>query len=482
MKTLLTFLAFVVVSLQAADKPNFILFITDDISWDDLGCYGSKVAKTPHLDKMAKEGMLFHAAYLSISSCSPSRCSLISGRYPHNTGAAELHTTLPADQPVFPEALQAAGYYTVLSGKHHMGKAVNRGFDKVSGGKGPGKEEDWVPILKERPKDKPFFFWFASSDAHRGWKINEDAPTYKPEDMEVPPYLYDGPVTRKDLADYMHEVSRTDFYMGQLRKELKKQGIEKDTYIIYMADNGRPFPRCKTRLYDSGIRTPFLIARPGTIKPAVTDSLVSSIDISATILELAGVKKDKRVQGVSFASILEDPKGKTRDYVFAEHNWHVYQAHERMVRFGNFLYIRNNFPNQPNLCYESDDHYPAGAELWKAHAAGKTNPNQHQIFANYGPPEELFQVNEDPHQLSNLADDPKHAKALKQARVLLTEWTKQTGDSIPANPTPNRHDPPRIEDGKILPPGKAKTRNPHAEMPGVSNNAKKINHPGPIKE
>ena len=103
MKTLFTFFAFIALSIQAADKPNFILFITDDISWDDLGCYGSKVAQTPHLDQMAKEGMRFNNAYLSISSCSPSRCSIISGRYPHNTGAAELHTTLPADQPVFPE-------------------------------------------------------------------------------------------------------------------------------------------------------------------------------------------------------------------------------------------------------------------------------------------------------------------------------------------------------------------------------------------
>ena len=463
-------------------QPNFILFITDDISWDDLGCYGSKVAKTPHLDQMAKEGMLFHGAYLSISSCSPSRCSIISGRYPHNTGAAELHTELPADQPVFPEALQAAGYYTAISGKHHMGKAVNRGFDKVSGGKGPSKSADWVPMLQERPKDKPFFFWFASSDAHRGWALNDKAPLYKPEDIEVPPYLYDGPVTRTDLAQYMHEVSRTDYYIGQLRAELKRQGIEKDTYIIYMTDNGRPFPRSKTRLYDSGIRTPFLIARPGTIAPAETRSLISSIDISATILELAGAKKDKRIQGVSFAPILENPKVTVRDYVFAEHNWHVYHAHERMVRFGNFLYIRNNFPNQPNLSYESDDHYPAGLELWQAHAAGKTNPKQYQLFANPCPPEELFQVNEDPHQLRNLADDPKHGKTLKQARALLTKWVKQTGDSIPANPTPNRHDPPRIEDGKILPPGKAKIRNPHAEMPGFSNNATKINHPGPVKE
>jgi len=109
------------------------------------------------------------------------------------------------------------------------------------------------------------------------------------------------------------------------------------------------------------------------------------------------------------------------------------------------------------------------------------HPSQQQIFANPCPPEELFQVNDDPHQLTNLADDKKHAKALNQARTLLAVWTKQTGDSIPANPTPNRHDPPKIKDGKILPPGKAKTRNPHAEMPGASKNATKINHPGPLR-
>ena len=111
----------------------------------------------------------------------------------------------------------------------------------------------------------------------------------------------------------------------------------------------------------------------------------------------------------------------------------------------------------------------------------KTQPNQQQVFANPCPPEELFQVKDDPHQLSNLIEDKKHAKALKKARGLLAKWTEQTGDSIPANPTPNRHDPPRIEKGKILPPGKAKTRNPHAEMPGASENAAKVNHPGPLK-
>jgi len=480
MNPLLSFLAFIALSIQAADKsqksfesfPNFILFITDDISWDDLGCYGSKVAKTPNLDQMAKQGMRFNNAYLSISSCSPSRCSLISGRYPHNTGAAELHTTLPADQPVFPEALQAAGYYTVLSGKHHMGKAVNRGFNKVSGGKGPGKEEDWVPILKDRPKDKPFFFWFASSDAHRGWKINKDAPTYKPEEVEVPPYLYDGPVTRKDLAAYLHEVSRTDYYMGQLRKELKKQGIEKDTYIIYMADNGRPFPRCKTRLYDSGIRTPFLIARPGTIKPAVTDSLISSIDISATILELAGAKKDERIQGVSFAAILQNPKATVRDYVFAEHNWHVFQAHERMVRWSDWVLIRNGYPERQNLCMEGDPSHPAGAELWKMEAAGKLNKDQRDIFLKPRPTLELYDLRTDPHQLRNLIANKKHAPMLSDLIRVLDLWAEDTGDTVPKNPTNDRQDAH----------GKRAKNHKRGAMPGEERGATKINHPGPVRE
>ena len=473
MNRLRTIIATIVLaSFAQAKQPNFILFITDDISWDDLGCYGSKVAKTPHLDQMAKEGMLFHGAYLSISSCSPSRCSLITGRYPHNTGASELHTSMPADQPVFPEALQAAGYYTAISGKHHMGKAVNRGFDKVSGGKGPSKSADWVPMLQERPKDKPFFFWFASSDAHRGWALNDKAPLYKPEDIEVPPYLYDGPVTRKDLAEYMHEVSRTDYYMGQLRAELERQGIEKDTYIIYMTDNGRPFPRCKTRLYDSGIRTPFLIARPGTIAPVETRSLISSIDISATILELAGAKKDKRIQGVSFAPILENPKATVRDYVFAEHNWHVYQAHERMVRWKDWVLIRNAYPHLQNLCMEGDPSHPAGAELWEMHAAGKLNKNQLDIFQKPRPALELYDLSKDPHQLRNLASDKKYAAEISQLTQLLDRWAEDTGDTIPKNPTPNRQTP----EGKRFKGWK------HGTQPGTSRGATRINHPGPIRE
>ena len=457
--------------LQAGDKrPNFILYITDDITWDDLGCYGDPVAKTPHLDKMAANGIRFDNAYLSISSCSPSRCSLITGRYPHNTGACELHTSLPEGQPLFPELLKDAGYYTALSGKHHMGKYANNAFDKVSGGKGPGKQEDWVPLLQGRPKDKPFFFWFASTDAHRGWQFDGNAPKYDPKYIEVPPYLFDGPETRKDLADYYHEVSRTDHFAGEINKELKKQGLLDNTYFLYMTDNGRPHPRCKTYLYDSGIKTPLLITGPGIKPESVSKSLVSSIDISATFLELAGVKKDKRIQGTSFASILSNPAAKTRDYVFAEHNWHVYQAHERLVRWKNFTLIRNAFPNKLNLCMESDPSFPSGRELWAAHKKGKLNEGQALLLANPRPAIELYDVDNDPDQLQNLAGKDCHKEIQAQLIALLDQWTKETADSVPPDITNDRQTPYKK---------KLKTHK-RGTQPGTDKGSLTNNHPGPL--
>ena len=398
---------------------------------------------------MAKEGMRFNNAYLSISSCSPSRCSIISGRYPHNTGAAELHTTLPTDQPVFPEALQAAGYYTALSGKHHMGKAVNRGFDKVSGGKGPSKSADWVPMLRERPKDKPFFFWFASSDAHRGWKLNDKAPQYKPEDVEVPPYLYDGPVTRKDLAEYMHEVSRTDYYVGQLRKELKEQGIEKDTYIIYMTDNGRPFPRDKTTLYDSGIKTPFIVHWPGRIDAGSRcNRLVSSVDIAPTFLELAGLSTPKVFEGRSFLLLLRNPKQNIRDFVFAERNWHDYEDRVRAVRNRRFKYIRNFYNDLPNTPPADVVRSVAYREMIRLRKEDRLVDAQKNTFMQHRAREQLYDVQADPFELKNLAADPAQAKRLKRFRRTLAKWQQETGDTEPRFRTLDEFS---REDGQALP-------------------------------
>lgn len=453
---------------KAAERPNFIFFLTDDISFDDIGPYGNKFVKTPNLDRMAAEGMVFDRAYLTASSCSPSRCSMITGRYPHNTGAPELHMPLPADQITFIQQLKEAGYHTILSGKNHMGDAKTLGFTEVSRGKGPSASEDWVKIIENRPKDQPFFAWFGSNDAHRGWDLGADAPVYDPAEIEVPPFMVDGPETRKDLAAYYGEVSRSDIYIGKLMAELERQGIAKNTYLVYCTDNGRPFPRCKTRMYDSGSKAPLIVWSPGNIKPARTASLTSAVDFAPTFLELAGIKPGPTIQGVSLVPVFKDPKATVRDVAFTERNWHVYSAHERAVRHGDWLYIKNAFPDQMALSVESDaTAYPAAIEYWEYQRAGKLTDLQKDVQLQPRPGVELYRTDADPHQLTNLAGKPEHQEIQKKLSEILTKWSEETGDTVPKNPTPTRNKSD---------PQKGNTR----EIPGASKQADRINHSGPV--
>lgn len=448
---------------QTPKNPNFIVFLTDDIGWDDVGCYGNSAIKTPNIDRLAAAGLKFQNAYLTTSSCSPSRCSLITSRYPHNTGAPELHDNLPPGQVMFPELLKRAGYYTALSGKNHMGNKIAPAFDTISLGQGPGGEEDWVKMLQNRPTGKPFFFWFASHDAHRDWQFDQNGTNYAPQSIKVPPMLFDGPITRKDLAGYYHEISRADFFLAELVKELQREKIFDNTYIIFMSDNGRPFPRCKTRLYDSGIKTPFIIYGPN-IRPGETNTLISSIDVGPTILDLVNIPKERRMQGVSFLPVLKNSRANIRDFAFAEHNWHVFKNHERMVRYGDWMYIRNSYPERQNLAGESTDQFPAGKELWDAHAKHLTKPEQEDVFMIPRPVDELYNVKSDPNQFHNVASDKANQKILAFLSTTLDRWIKETGDSKPTNPTPDSKDP------------NWKKR----ERPGEVNNASKINAPGPV--
>ncbi|TWT55494.1 sulfatase family protein [Allorhodopirellula solitaria] len=459
---------------RAADQPppNFVFFITDDISAEDMETYGGPIP-TPNLDRLAARGVTFDNAYVTASSCSPSRCSIITGRYPHNTGAPELHTPLPRDQWKFPGRLRRSGYHSVLSGKNHMSyngvqedeSNLADAFDRILRGGRPSGSEDWVKTLRNRPKDQPFFFWFASHDAHRAWQLNEKAPRFETQDVVVPPYLVDGPKTRQDFRGYYHEVARTDFYLGLLLDELADEGITDNTFVIFTSDNGRPFPRCKTRLYDSGAKVPLVIAGPGVAMSKRSASLASLIDIAPTVLELAGVAIAEQFQGVSLLPILRDPDSTVRDYLFAEHNWHTYPANERMVRFENWTYIRNHNHEDQNLCAESADRFPAGAELWEAEANGLLASQQRDVFLKPRPFEELYDVQADPDQFNNLADSPEHSEILAELRDVMDRWCEQTGDSIPSKPT--------AVIGNIT-PGR------RGEFPGASNDASHRLHPGPI--
>jgi N-sulfoglucosamine sulfohydrolase len=457
--------------------PNVILIIGDDISWNDFGCYGHPSIRTPHVDKLAAKGVRFTNVFLTASSCSPSRCSIISGRYPHNAGAAELHTPLPAEQIPFPLRLKENGYYCAQAGKWHMGPDAKRAFDEVRdkwGQDDPGAEKEWLPLLQNRPKDKPFFIWFASIDAHRGWDDEISLPKHAPQNAQVPKYLVDAAPTRSDLSAYYDEIARLDSYVGAVEEELQMQGVSENTVIVFMADNGRPFPRCKTRVYDSGMKTPFVIKWPAGMKKrgAVCDSLVSAIDIAPTILDMCGVKIDESFQGKSFAQVLKNPSNPFRKYVFSEHNWHDHEALERMARSKDFLYVVNERPHFPN-CGPADSNRSASqADLDSLHATGKLTPEQEDIFLAPRPSEELFDLRNDPEQFTNVSDNPDYATALAQMRQVMARWREQTADTSPANLTPDWY--ARFKGTPL------DFERKRGEMPGAEKNAANVNAKGPF--
>jgi len=481
-----------VIASQGKNLPNMILFIGDDISWNDFGCYGNAAARTPNIDALAGAGLRFGNAYLTASSCSPSRCSIITGRYPHNLGhAAELHGAMAWHLTQFPTLLRQAGYFTVLSGKHHMpqekppqGKSKQQPFEKMDPGRSSensGGHANWVRHVRERPRDQPFFFWFAAYDAHRDWDGDEQwdqkkyGPLHRPEDVVVPPFLADTPATRDDLASYYNEVTRFDYYVGQVVAELRKQGELENTLILVMADNGRPFPRAKTRLHDSGMKTALVAHWPHGFSSAgqVCDSLVSSIDLAPTLLRLAGVEVSATMQGVDLAPLLADPAAKVRSYAFSEHNWHDYEAYGRSIRTRDLLYLINR---RPNLAWQGPAdsvRSPAHQDLRKLRDASELQPAQADVFLSPRAPEELYATTHDAYQLANLVDDPHYATPLSQLRRLLNRWQAETGDTVPEKPSRDQFD--RETGEKILKP----QEDFRGTTPGQERHAELINASGP---
>ena len=483
---------FAVPHAAQAAKPNVILFIADDVNWNDYGCYGNKAARTPHIDALAKNGIRFTQTYLTASSCSPSRSSIITGRYPHNTGkAAELHQPISWNLPWFPAILRDAGYHTALSGKHHMRSTkapageTNQpeAFASVDGGRAKGNfggHANWVKNVKQRPKDKPFFFWFAAYDAHRDWDGDNqwDASKYglkhRPQDVVVPPFLSDDPQTRDDLASYYNEVTRFDHYIGAVVEELRTQGQLDNTLVLVMADNGRPFPRAKTRLHDSGMKTALVAHWPAGIKQPGVDctSLVSVIDLAPTILTLAGAKTPPTMQGTPMQPLFEDVSNSIRRYAFSEHNWHDYEAHGRSIRADGFLYLRNNRPYFPLQGPADSVRSPSHRQLLALRDAKKLSPAQADVFLAPRPAEELYDLAADPHQLHNLAGATAHAEVQRKLRSLLARWSEETRDSVPSKISADSF---HHETGDRI----VKDESYRGTTPGEDRGASETNAPGP---
>jgi arylsulfatase A-like enzyme len=465
-------LAIALVSIAAFDTlvaaendapPNIVLIIADDMNWNDCGAYGHPSIRTPNIDSMAKDGLKFNHAYLTVSSCSPSRSSIITGKYPHNTGAEQLHWPLPAGSETFAGQLKEAGYYTAAAGKWHLGEAVRDHFNKIydvstagfvlpSGKDGkkpkmvaqkqPSGCEDWEAALNDRPKDQPFFMWLAALDPHRAYEEGTLDPPHQESDVIVPPHMPDTPDVRKDLRMYYDEIGRLDQYVGKVLAKLEEQGVADNTVVLFISDNGRPFPRDKTTMYDGGIRTPWLIRWPAKIPAgSVTDSLVSAVDIAPTFLKLAGLDaKSIPSEGISFSETLTDPSKAHRQYAFAEDHWHDYEDQARAVMTQQYKLIRNDYEDLAATPSADAGRALTWQDMLRLEKENKLNAAQRACLISPRPKWELFDLQRDPGEINNLADEPAYQSVFNRMKAALEKWAEKTGDYLPSRRTPDEFD------------------------------------------
>ncbi|MEX2044950.1 MAG: sulfatase [Opitutus sp.] len=474
-----------VVAAEPEVRPNIVLIIADDLAWDDVGAFGHPTIRTPHIDRLARDGMRFDAAFVTASSCSPSRSSLITGRYPHNTDAEQLHWPLPAAQATFLEPLRAAGYWTGAAGKWHLGADAKRRFDVVkeadpagyslpevaaAGGlkmltKGGGDIQsgctDWVPLLRERPRDRPFFAWLAALDPHRDYEEKISADPTRSENVIVPRHLPDTPGVRKELALYYDEIERLDRFVGAVMEELEVQRVADKTMVIFLSDNGRPFPRDKTTVYDGGIKTPLIVRWPGRAVPGSTCSqLVSTIDLAPGFFAAAGLNPLPTMQGVNFLPLLADPRTPIRREIFAEHNWHDFEARSRAIRTEYFKLIVNDYPDLPLTPPADALRGVAFREMQRLRDSGGLSLEQQQCFAAPRAPVELYDLRSDLGEFNNVAVQPAYAATVSALKARLDQWRKDTGDIAPARRTADEFD---RETGAPL-PNRKRPRPSKAEM------------------
>lgn len=417
--------------LDAAPPPNVVVLIADDQGFGDLSCYGHPTLKTPNIDRLAREGVRFDAAFLTTSSCSPTRCSFLTGRYPHNTAAEDLHQPLPADQKTIARYLGEAGYHTMAVGKWHLGQPEKQNWDRIVECGGAETGENAVKLLRDRPEEKPFFFWVASTDPHRPYGEDGIEQLYEPADAVVPPYLPDHPLIREEIARYYDEIARFDRHVGQVLAELEDQQVLDETLVVYLSDNGMPFPRAKTTLYDSGIRTPLLIRYPPLASPGTAQrGLVSTIDVSKTIMDLASVEVST-MQGKSLVPMLQDADAPGREAIFAEANWHDFEQFGRAVRTGRFLLVRNYYWDKPLWNSVDSVNSKTWTGLMRMHRQGELTPAQKFIFVEPRPFEEFYDLQLDPQSLENVIDDPKYVQEINLLRTLLDNWRVETDDVMP---------------------------------------------------
>jgi arylsulfatase A-like enzyme len=454
MKNLILLLALFHISIfqgiSQTKQPNILFLIADDWSFPHAGVYGDKVVRTPTFDRLAAEGALFTNAYTASPSCSPSRASVLTGRYPHQNGdGGNLWSEFPNSNPTYVQLLEQDGYFAGSTRKGWgPGEYQVTGFAHNPAGK---SFEDFEAFLKEKPKNQPFTFWFGSTDPHREYVPNTGIQTgMNLKDVVVPGFFPDNDCVRNDILDYYFEIERFDRESGQLIAMLEEMGELDNTIIVMTSDNGMPFPRAKANLYDYGTRMPLVIRWPERVKAGtVIHDFVNFVDFAPSFIEAAGLTQNS-MSGQSLWVLLAEEK-QDRDQVFLERERHAnvrkgdLSYPMRAVRNQDYLYIWNPMPER-NPAGNPTVHQSVGqfgdvdhsiTKFLIMQLEGKAKAEQPDLFQlSFGqrPEEELYDVRNDPYQLKNLAADPAFSATKSEMKAQLLNWMKTTGDLRAENP------------------------------------------------
>ena len=438
-------------SSSAAERPNILWFVVDDMS-AHFSCYGERLIQTPAVDKLAAEGTRFTRAYVTAPVCSACRSALITGMYQttigahhHRSGRGELKIHLPEGVAPVPELFQQAGYFTCIG----SGLAeATQGKKKKKAGLGKTdynfeydgtiyNSQDWAGR-----GEKPFFMQVQLSGGKlRGGtdasarKLSQEAEksfgkAVQPDDVTLPPFYPRDPVLLRDWAAYLDSVRFTDQHVGRVIARLEKEGLLENTLVIFMTDHGISHARGKQFLYDEGTHIPFVVRGPGVAKGAVRDDLVMQIDMAALSLAAARIPIPPKMQARDIFAKDYQP----RESIFAARD-RCDETVERLrsVRTDKFLYIRNFHPQRPHL---QPNAYKDGKSIVQTlrslHAEGKLPAiSESLLFSPTRPAEELYDGKSDPFQLTNLAGNPEFKSQLESHRSKLDQWMIDTQDKGP---------------------------------------------------
>ena len=416
---------------QPKTKPNFLVILSDDHGRLYAGCYGAKGPRTPNIDRLAGEAMLFSHAFTATAMCAPSRSMLYTGLFPHRNGAHPNHSAVRPGTKSLPHYLKPLGYRVALAGKTHIKPRACFPFEYLSR-KGVGQ---FFASLR----GEPFCLIVATHHPHTPWVKNGP---YKPSDVVLRPDILDTPATRQAMAWYWNSVDALDKQVGEVLSLLERHGLKDNTLCIYTSDHGAQFPFSKWTLYDAGIRVPFIARWPGRVKPGSrTDAMVSFVDVLPTLVEAAGGKPPADLDGRSFLAVLEGRKKEHRDLIYGTHTTKGIISGSyypiRAIRTRTHKYIVNLNPDGEftNIVTEGRGSGKQGGptDYWRSWLElAKRDPGAAERVRKYQrrPPEELYDLRTDPFELKNLAGDPAQRPLMDKLRGLLRQWMKQQGDPL----------------------------------------------------